>query len=145
MAAWAVAAPEKEQDNEEHDDGDGNGGKQLHPERSARIRFASGFCDGLRIGVFGHVPSLQDTMSLEGHDVSQTGARAYAPGVPRLWNETIEGHRREVSDAIMDSTAALVTEHGLRSVTMSQIAEKTGIGRATLYKYFPRVETILLA
>jgi len=28
---------------------------------------------------------------------------------------------------------------------MSQIAEKTGIGRATLYKYFPDVEAILLA
>jgi AcrR family transcriptional regulator len=28
---------------------------------------------------------------------------------------------------------------------MSQIAEETGIGRATLYKYFPDVETILLA
>lgn len=42
-------------------------------------------------------------------------------------------------------TSALVVEHGLRSVTMSQIAEKTGIGRATLYKYFPDVETILLA
>jgi AcrR family transcriptional regulator len=27
----------------------------------------------------------------------------------------------------------------------SQIAEKTGIGRATLYKYFPDVESILLA
>jgi AcrR family transcriptional regulator len=31
------------------------------------------------------------------------------------------------------------------SVTMSQIAEATGIGRATLYKYFPDVESILLA
>jgi AcrR family transcriptional regulator len=31
------------------------------------------------------------------------------------------------------------------SVTMSQIAEETGIGRATLYKYFPDVEAILLA
>jgi AcrR family transcriptional regulator len=40
---------------------------------------------------------------------------------------------------------ALVAEHGLRAVTMSQIAERTGIGRATLYKYFPDVETILLA
>jgi Bacterial regulatory proteins, tetR family len=29
--------------------------------------------------------------------------------------------------------------------TMSQIAEETGIGRATLYKYFPDVEAILLA
>src|SRR2546421_7226490 len=28
---------------------------------------------------------------------------------------------------------------------MSQIAEKTGVGRATLYKYFPDVEAILLA
>ncbi|GAA2417147.1 hypothetical protein GCM10010404_89590 [Nonomuraea africana] len=70
---------------------------------------------------------------------------AYAAHVPRLWNETIEAHRREVRDAILDSTAALVAEHGLRSVTMSQIAEKTGIGRATLYKYFPDIEAILSA
>src|SRR5258706_15141215 len=28
---------------------------------------------------------------------------------------------------------------------MSQIAEETGIGRATLYKYFPDVEAILAA
>jgi AcrR family transcriptional regulator len=50
-----------------------------------------------------------------------------------------------VVDATLDTTAALVAEHGLRSVTMSQIAEQTGIGRATLYKYFPDVEAILLA
>jgi len=50
-----------------------------------------------------------------------------------------------VRDATLDAAAALVAEHGLRSVTMSQIAESTGIGRATLYKYFPDVETILLA
>jgi AcrR family transcriptional regulator len=65
--------------------------------------------------------------------------------MPRLWNETIEAHRREVRDAILDTTAVLVGEKGLRTVTMSEIAEETGIGRATLYKYFPDVETILLA
>jgi len=65
--------------------------------------------------------------------------------VPKLWNATIEAHRREVRDAILDTTAELVAEHGLLSVTMSQIAEKTGIGRATLYKYFSDVEAILLA
>lgn len=70
---------------------------------------------------------------------------AYPKGVPKLWNETIEAHRRDVREAILMHTSALVAEHGLRSVTMSQIAEKTGIGRATLYKYFPDVETILLA
>jgi AcrR family transcriptional regulator len=69
----------------------------------------------------------------------------YTKVVPKLWSETIEAHRREVRDAILDTTWALVAEHGLRSVTMSQIAEKTGIGRATLYKYFPDVEAILLA
>ena len=69
----------------------------------------------------------------------------YTKAVPRLWNETIEAHRRAVRDAILDTTWALVSEHGLRSVTMSQIAEETGIGRATLYKYFPDVEAILLA
>ena len=65
--------------------------------------------------------------------------------MPKLWTETIEAHRREVRDAILDTTATLVAEHGLRSVTMSQIAEETGIGRATLYKYFPDVEAILRA
>ncbi len=65
--------------------------------------------------------------------------------MPKLWNQTIEAHRREVREAILDTTLALVAEHGLLSVTMSQIAEETGIGRATLYKYFPDVEAILRA
>jgi len=69
----------------------------------------------------------------------------YTGVVPRLWNETIEAHRREVRAAILDTTAALVAEHGLTSVTMSRIAEEAGIGRATLYKYFPDVEAILIA
>lgn len=65
--------------------------------------------------------------------------------MPRLWDATIEEHRRAVREATLDTTAALVAEHGLRAVTMSEIAAKTGIGRATLYKYFPDVEGILAA
>lgn len=65
--------------------------------------------------------------------------------VPKLWNETIEAHRGAVREAILDAAAALVSEHGLLSVTMSQVAQKVGIGRATLYKYFRDVEAILLA
>ena len=52
---------------------------------------------------------------------------------------------REVRAAILDTTASLVAEHGLASVPMSQIAEAVGIKRATLYKYFPDVEAILIA
>ncbi|MGH3758328.1 TetR/AcrR family transcriptional regulator [Actinophytocola sp.] len=65
--------------------------------------------------------------------------------MPRLWNNTIDAHRRAVRDAALDATGALVAEHGLRAVTMSRVAEHTGIGRATLYKYFPDSEAILVA
>ena len=65
--------------------------------------------------------------------------------MPRLWHDSIEAHRRAVRDATLDTAASLVAEHGLASVTMSRSAEKTGIGRATLYKYFANVESILEA
>jgi AcrR family transcriptional regulator len=65
--------------------------------------------------------------------------------VPKLWTETIETHRQEVEAAIIETTATLVAAHGLTAVTMSRIAEEAGIGRATLYKYFPEVEAILVA
>lgn len=65
--------------------------------------------------------------------------------MPKLWDETIEAHRQSVREAILDAAAVLVAEQGLRSVTMSQIAQSAGIGRATLYKYFTDLEAILLA
>ena len=65
--------------------------------------------------------------------------------MPKLWSETIQSHRRDVRDAVISTTARLVSSEGPLSVTMSRIAEETGIGRATLYKYFPDVESILLA
>jgi AcrR family transcriptional regulator len=69
----------------------------------------------------------------------------YSGVVPKLWTETIQAHRHQVRDAILDTTATLVAQQGLASVTMSQIAAETAIGRATLYKYFPDVEAILVA
>lgn len=63
--------------------------------------------------------------------------------MPKLWNETIDTHRREVRQAILATAAGLAAEHGLLSLTMSEIADRTGIARATLYKYFPDVEAIL--
>ncbi len=65
--------------------------------------------------------------------------------MPKLWTDTIETHRREVREAVLDTAAALMAQHGLLAVTMSRIAEETGIGRATLYKYFPDVESIVRA
>jgi AcrR family transcriptional regulator len=83
-------------------------------------------------------------VSISRHSVSLT-PRLYTGQVPKLWNDTIEAHRRSVRDAILDTTARLAAELGVSAVTMSQIAEEAGIGRATLYKYFPDVEAILVA
>ncbi|GAA0401845.1 hypothetical protein GCM10009530_62150 [Microbispora corallina] len=69
----------------------------------------------------------------------------YARDVPKLWTETIDAHRAAVRDAALDAMAALVAEQGLVSLTMSQIAEKAGVGRATLYKYFPDAQAVLTA
>ena len=65
--------------------------------------------------------------------------------MPKLWNNTIEAHRREVREAVLDTAWGLATERGPAAVTMSEIAGMAGIGRATLYKYFPDVEAILAA
>jgi AcrR family transcriptional regulator len=45
----------------------------------------------------------------------------------------------------MDHTAALAAAEGLHGVTMARVAQETGIGRATLYKYFKEVPEILAA
>ena len=65
--------------------------------------------------------------------------------MPRLWTETIEAHREAVRDAVLDTAAKLAAEHGVSAVTMTEVAERAGIGRRTLYKYFPDVEAILVA
>lgn len=65
--------------------------------------------------------------------------------MPRLWTETIDEHRRAVREAVLAAVAALVRESGLRGLTMAAVAGRTGIARATLYRYFPDLETLLLA
>lgn len=65
--------------------------------------------------------------------------------MPKLWTNTVETHRQEVRSAILDAAGDLVHDQGLLAVTMSQLAEVTGIGRATLYKYFPGAKEVLAA
>lgn len=65
--------------------------------------------------------------------------------MPKIWSDTVEQHRSDVRQAILHTTATLVAERGERSVTMSEIATQVGIGRATLYKYFNDIDSILEA
>jgi AcrR family transcriptional regulator len=50
-----------------------------------------------------------------------------------------------VTDRIIEATFALVAERGLGSVTMTEIADRSGIARQTLYNHFPDVEQIVVA
>ena len=65
--------------------------------------------------------------------------------MPRIWTDSIDTHRQRVHEAILAAAADLAAERGPLALTMSSIAERAGIGRATLYKYFPDIESILLA
>lgn len=65
--------------------------------------------------------------------------------VPKLWRDTVDAHRRDLRAAVMDAAWQLATDHGVLGVTMGEVAERAGIGRATLYKYFGGVEEILVA
>ncbi|MGH2581337.1 MAG: TetR/AcrR family transcriptional regulator, partial [Anaerolineales bacterium] len=106
-------------------------------------RCASGVSRTLRFaqGNTGGQHSLYNTLRL----LSIHTVYCILSAMPKLWNETVATHRQEVRDAILDAAAALVAQRGLLAVTMSQIAEEAGIGRATLYKYFSGVEEILHA
>ena len=63
--------------------------------------------------------------------------------MPQLWAETVEAHRAEVREAILNAAGDLLRRRGLLGVTMSDLAAAAGIGRATLYKYFPDVEQVV--
>jgi AcrR family transcriptional regulator len=65
--------------------------------------------------------------------------------MPQLWAETIAAHRAEVREAILDAAGELLRRRGLLALSMSELAASAGIGRATLYKYFPDVEQVLAA
>ena len=62
----------------------------------------------------------------------------------KSWDESVATHRNAVRDGIKDATWSLVHEHGAAAVSMSQIADRVGISRATLYRYFADVDTILV-
>jgi AcrR family transcriptional regulator len=136
IVSVAEALPGDVKDDEGGEREESHEPEGLYPERCA-------FLDG---PIVGHVSIFYDTLCLCQATVSRTETRRYdCPEMPKLWTDTIEAHRHEVHDAIVETAAALVAKLGVRSVTMQQIAKETGIGRATLYKYFPDVETILSA
>lgn len=77
--------------------------------------------------------------------MSMGSTRRTLPLVPKLWKDTVAEHRRDVRVAIHEAAWSLASECGVRGVTMGAVAERAGIARATLYKYFSGVEEVLVA
>jgi AcrR family transcriptional regulator len=65
--------------------------------------------------------------------------------MPKLWSATIDAHHAAVREATLAATGRLVAGHGLHHLTMTHIAEAAGIGRATLYRYFPDLDAVIAA
>ena len=63
--------------------------------------------------------------------------------MPKLWEDTVDAHRQAVREAVLDATSALVAERRVGGVSMSGVADAAGVGRATLYRYFPDLEAVL--
>lgn len=136
MHAGAVLQAKYERRRERHGYDNGDDHEDLDPDGSLT------WLSPVRAALCHRSHREGDSMSLSRHTVSFASILA---DMPRLWTDTIDTHRHAVREAALDSAAAILREHGLRGVTMAQIAEEAGVGRATLYKYFPDVEAILVA
>ncbi|MFF3665810.1 TetR/AcrR family transcriptional regulator [Microtetraspora malaysiensis] len=58
-------------------------------------------------------------------------------------SQLIEHHSRKAA-RILDSTRALVADHGVRKVTVSEITRAAGVGKGTVYLYWPTKEDLIL-
>ncbi|MFC0082259.1 TetR/AcrR family transcriptional regulator [Aciditerrimonas ferrireducens] len=61
------------------------------------------------------------------------------------WASAVEAHRAAQRDVVLDAALELLRERGLAGLTMSALADRAGVSRATLYHYFPDVDHVLAA
>lgn len=64
--------------------------------------------------------------------------------MPVLWRQSVQAHRDAVREAVIEAVGTLAAEHG-SAVTMSALAARAGVSRATLYRYFPDVTAAVYA
>lgn len=65
---------------------------------------------------------------------------AEKPSVPTQERETLL--KKTTKTAILKAVAGVITDDGL-TLSMGELAEKAGVGRATLYRYFPNRNQLL--
>jgi len=67
------------------------------------------------------------------------------PPEPSDWTTLLDAHRAAQRAQILEAALGLLRDRGMAKLTMSALAAKAGIARATLYHYFPDIDAVLSA
>lgn len=62
-----------------------------------------------------------------------------------LWDESLSEHKARQGEQIANAALEIVAADGMSGLTMSSIANKAGISRQTLYRYYPDIDSVLTA
>ena len=62
-----------------------------------------------------------------------------------IWNESVADHKRRTEGCIIEVALELISEKGMSEVSMSELAQRAGVTRKTLYNYFPDLAHVMLA
>lgn len=65
--------------------------------------------------------------------------------MPRIKAETVEAHRAQTIDALLEAFGSLVLERGYTGLSFGDIAQRAGLARTAIYNYFPDLEAMLFA
>ena len=65
--------------------------------------------------------------------------------MPKIIGESLASHRELTRARLFEALGSLMGEQSFDSITMSQIAERAGVGRTAVYNHFADKEVLLLA
>ena len=65
--------------------------------------------------------------------------------MPKIIGESLASHRELTRARLFEALGSLMGEQSFESITMSQIAERAGVGRTAVYNHFADKEALLLA
>ena len=65
--------------------------------------------------------------------------------MPTISAPTLEAHRADTIDRLLQAWGELVMERGYEDVSLADVAAKAGLARTAIYNYFPDREALLFA
>lgn len=63
--------------------------------------------------------------------------------MPKITAPTLEQHRSETIDRLLDAFSELVMSRGYSAVSLADVAQQAGLARTAIYNYFPDRESLL--